>query len=98
MPSTGPDTTIAALFKRLGHPLRIALVRALRDGPLSVGALQQAVGASQSTVSLQLLRMRNEGIVTCHRSDADARIMVYTLADRRLADLIDLAEGLLPGA
>ena len=94
MSSTSPDTRIAALFKRLGHPLRIALVRALRDGPRSVGDLQQTVGASQSTVSLQLLRMRNEGIVTCHRSDVDARIMVYTLADRRVGEIIDLAAGL----
>ena len=91
MSQTSPDARIAALFKRLGHPLRVALVRALRDAPLSVGALQQAVGASQSTVSLQLLRMRNEGIVTCHRSDADARVMVYALADGRLGDLIDRA-------
>ena len=94
MTPTTPDARIAALFKRLGHPLRVGLVQALRDGPRSVGELQQAVGASQSTVSLQLLRMRNEGIVTCHRSEADARVMVYAMSDRRLGELIDLARGL----
>lgn len=87
-------TATAALFKRLGHPLRIALVQALRDGPRSVGDLQQAVGATQSTVSLQLLRMRKEGVVSCHRSDGDARVMLYALADDRVVALVDLATGL----
>ena len=86
------DTTAtAALFKRLGHPLRIALLQALRHGPRAVGELQQDVGASQSTVSLQLLRMRNEGLVTCQRADADARVMLYALADARVLTLVDLA-------
>lgn len=94
MTQTLPTEATAKLFKRLSNPMRVALVQALRDGPQSVGALQAAVGASQSTVSLQLLRMRNDGLVSCHRGDGDARIMLYTLADRRVLQLVDLAASL----
>lgn len=90
-PSSDPADKAAALFKRLANPMRLSLILALRDGPRSVGALQEAVGASQPVVSVQLSRMRGDGLVTCQRTDADARIMLYALADPRVLDLIDLA-------
>lgn len=83
--------TTAALFRSLSHPMRLRLLAALRAGPLAVGALQDAVEAPQSAVSLQLMRMRGDGLVSCHRSDTDARIMLYALADRRIDRLLDIA-------
>ena len=90
MTTHSPDA-VADMFKVLAHPLRVALVLALRDGPQSVSTLQDMLQVTQSAVSAQLLRMRNDGVVTCLRSDADARIMVYALADRRVLSLVDLA-------
>ncbi len=83
---------IAALLKCLANPLRLRLLSALRAGPLAVGDLQNAVGATQSTVSLQLMRMRTDGLVSCHRSDADARVMLYAICDPRIPRVLDLAE------
>ncbi|MBU2360487.1 MAG: metalloregulator ArsR/SmtB family transcription factor [Alphaproteobacteria bacterium] len=83
--------TAAALFKTLANPMRLRLLAALRAGPLAVGALQDAVDAPQSAVSVHLMRMRGDGLVTCHRSAADARIMLYALADPRIVRLLDTA-------
>ncbi|MFZ3583053.1 ArsR/SmtB family transcription factor [Loktanella sp. DJP18] len=90
-PSSDPADRAAALFKRLANPMRLSLMLALRDGPQSVSALQEAVGAPQPVVSVNLSRMRGDGLVTCQRTDADARIMVYALADSRVLHLIDMA-------
>jgi DNA-binding transcriptional ArsR family regulator len=42
----------AAVLKRLGNPMRLRLLTALRGGPQSVSALQDMVGATQPAVSL----------------------------------------------
>ena len=95
MPDPTPDAAAAeaaaTLFKTLANPMRLRLLAALRAGPLSVGALQDAVDAPQSAVSVHLMRMRGDGLVTCHRSDADARIMLYALADPRIVRLLNAA-------
>jgi ArsR family transcriptional regulator len=84
----------AAVLKRLANPMRLRLLTALRGGPQSVSALQDMVGATQPAVSLQLPRMRNDGLVRCYRSDVDARIMLYTVAEPRALALLDMAAAL----
>ena len=92
MTGTDADTdAAAALFKALAHPLRLRLLHVLTQGPHTVGALQAAVAADQAAVSAQLLRLRNEGLVACHRAAEDARIMHYTLADPRIGPLLRTA-------
>ncbi len=93
MTQTDWDTAdhAAAVLKRLANPMRLRLLLALRGGPQSVGVLQVMVGATQPAVSLQLLRMRNDGLVSCYRDTDDARIMLYAVAEPRTLALLDMA-------
>ncbi|WP_386682753.1 ArsR/SmtB family transcription factor [Loktanella sp. R86503] len=93
MTQTDWDTAdrAAAILKRLANPMRLRLLLALRGGPQSVSDLQVLVGATQPAVSLQLLRMRNDGLVSCYRDADDARIMLYAVAQPGTLDLLDMA-------
>lgn len=76
----------AALLKALSNPKRLRLLCALVPGPKSVGELEETLGASQSYVSGQLLRLRNVGLVRCER---EGRNMRYDLADPRVRPLLE---------
>ena len=76
----------ADLLKALSNPGRLRILCALVPGEMSVGDLETALGASQSYVSGQLLRLRNEGLVSCTR---DGRSIRYQLADPRVRPLLE---------
>jgi DNA-binding transcriptional ArsR family regulator len=69
---------IAQRFRVLGEPMRIRLLDALREGPLTVGALQQATGGSQQNVSKHLGVLRDAGLVRRTKEGTFAR---YEIAD-----------------
>lgn len=71
----------AALFRSLGDPTRLAIVRQLAAGPARVVDLVEAVGLAQSTVSKHLAWLRDCGLVPPTRW---ARLPVRT--DSALAD------------
>ena len=54
----------ARIFKALGHPSRLLMVDALRDGEKCVCDLQALVGDDMSTVSRHLSVLREAGIVS----------------------------------
>ena len=76
----------AELLKALSNPGRLRILCALVPGEMTVGELEKALGASQSYVSGQLLRLRGEGLVACER---DGRAMHYRLADPRVRPLLE---------
>jgi ArsR family transcriptional regulator len=76
----------ADLLKSLSNAGRLRILCALVPGDMSVSELETALGASQSYVSGQLLRLRNEGLVACERN---GRSMRYTLADPRIRPLLE---------
>jgi ArsR family transcriptional regulator len=92
----------ADFFKALTHPTRIAILELLRDGPLSVGELSEAIGIPGSAVSQQLAILRGRGIVDAARSGTTVRYSVpdpdvYALLDAgrrifyaRLSESVDL--------
>lgn len=53
----------AAVFKALGHPSRLLMVKALGDGEKCVCDLRELVGADLSTVSKHLSVLKAAGIV-----------------------------------
>lgn len=77
----------AEFFRALGHPLRIAVIDALRDGPLSVGELQSKLGAEQSTLSQQLAVLRSRDLVVTERQGTTVRYQVKDPAVWRLLDV-----------
>jgi len=76
----------AELLKSLSNAGRLRILCALVPGDLTVSELEAALGASQSYVSGQLLRLRSEGLVACER---DGRSMRYRLNDPRVRPLLE---------
>ena len=76
----------AEVLKALSNPGRLRILCALVPGDLSVGELEAAIGASQSYVSGQLLRLRQEGLVACER---EGRSMRYRLSDPRIRPILE---------
>ncbi len=77
-PSRALVELIAERFRALGEPMRIRLLDALRDAPATVGALQQATGASQQNVSQHLGVLLRSGMVSRRK---EGNHSVYAIAD-----------------
>ena len=57
----------AELFKVLSVDRRIEIIELLKNGPMSVNALTQTLGATQSAVSQHLRTLKAAGLVTSER-------------------------------
>lgn len=68
----------ADVLKTLANPRRIEILHELARGPIEVGRLAEAIGASQPNVSQHLAVLRSAGIVEAER---DGREVRYRLAD-----------------
>ena len=82
----------AALFRSLGDPTRLAIVRQLGSGPARVVDLAETVGLAQSTVSKHLACLRDCGLVD---SDPVGRASVFRLIQPALIDVLTSAEAVL---
>jgi ArsR family transcriptional regulator, cadmium/lead-responsive transcriptional repressor len=82
----------AALFRSLGDPARLMIVRRLAESPARVTDLVSALGLAQSTVSKHLACLRDCGLVT---SQAAGRASVFRLTQPALADMLEAAETVL---
>jgi DNA-binding transcriptional ArsR family regulator len=78
---------VAAQFKALSDPMRLAIMNALFHGQRSVGELTTIVGSSIANVSKHLSVLHHAGWVV--RSKAGTTVH-YALADRRAAQLCEL--------
>lgn len=54
----------AHLFKALAHPLRLAILDALRDGEKTVTQLQEITGGEQASISQHLKILRHHHFIT----------------------------------
>ena len=84
----------AEFFKALAHPVRIAILEHLRNGPRSVGEIQAYTGVAGSTVSQQLAILRGRGIVVPERLGTTIR---YHAADPQIYALLDAAREIFYG-
>lgn len=93
MTMTAPDTGVAAaLFRGLGDPARLQILRHLALGEHRVVDLTAHLGLAQSTVSGHLACLRDCGLVTAR---AEGRASLYSLSRPELLDLLASAERLL---
>lgn len=84
--------TAASLFRGLGDPARLAILRHLSLGEHRVVELTEHLGLAQSTVSGHLACLRGCGLVT---SRAVGRASLYSLAHPQLLELLAAAEKVL---
>lgn len=76
---------LAPVFKALADPTRRAILRALRDGPLSAGALAERFPLARSTLSQHLGVLLEAGLVEVER---DGRRRIYRLSTSVLEDVL----------
>src|ERR1700751_6326192 len=82
----------AALFRSLGDPARLMIVRRLAGGPARVTDLVAALGLAQSTVSKYLACLRDCGLVA---SEPVGRASVFRLTQPSLIDVLAAAQEVL---
>ncbi len=82
----------AALFRSLGDPSRLAILRRLTAGEARVVDLTRALGLAQSTVSKHLACLRDCGLIDYR---VEGRQSFYSLTRPELLDLLYSAERLL---
>jgi DNA-binding transcriptional ArsR family regulator len=63
----------AVIFAMLGEPTRLELLWLMTEGPQTVTALVEAVGASRTSVSQHLAKLRHAGVVDVIREGRTAR-------------------------
>ncbi len=85
-------TPAAALFRSLGDPTRLAIVRHLAVGPARVTDIVGAVGLTQSSVSKHLGCLKDCGLVD---SEPIGRASLFRLTQPALIDLLSAAETVL---
>jgi DNA-binding transcriptional ArsR family regulator len=68
---------VTALLKAIANPARLIILCQLIEGECSVGALERAVGLSQSAISQHLAVLRRGDVVAGRR---DGQTIFYSLA------------------
>ena len=79
----------AEFFKALSHPLRIAIINALRAGEVGVNELSAQLKVEQSTLSQQLSLLRSRNIVVGRK---DGQNVYYSVRDPAIFRLLDVAK------
>lgn len=82
----------AKLFRGFADPSRLAILQALLAGPLTVSEIVTATGLSQPNASNHLNCLRDCGLVS---STQEGRFVRYELSDKRVGNLLHLADELL---
>jgi ArsR family transcriptional regulator len=77
---------VANILRALGNERRLMILcKLVEAGEMTVGALVEAVGLSQSALSQHLAKMRDENIVTFRR---DSQTLWYRISDPRIEQLM----------
>ena len=79
----------AEFFKALAHPLRIAVLDALRKGEVGVNELCSLLKVEQSTLSQQLSVLRSRNIVVGRKEGLN---VYYSVRDSTVFRLLDVAK------
>jgi len=76
----------AGVFQALSHPTRIHIVEVLRNGELSVAAIQQQVGVEPANLSQHLAVLRARRLVDARK---EANQVFYSVRDSLLIDVLE---------
>jgi ArsR family transcriptional regulator len=79
----------ASFFQALAHPMRIAIVDALRDGEATVGQLCHHLNVEQAALSQQLAVLRQRNIVAGRKEGLNVH---YSVRDATVFKLLDVAK------
>ena len=85
----------AGIMKALGNESRLMILCLLADAECSVGELNEVIPLSQSALSQQLARLRQQGLVKTRRQ---SQTVFYRLADGPADRIIHLLHDIYCGA
>lgn len=85
--SAAMQEAVAAKFRALGEPARLALLQILMAGERSVGELVDASGFSQANVSKHLTTLAQAGFLARRKSGTT---VLYAIGDRVVNELCEL--------
>jgi len=83
---------LADYFKVFSEPNRLAVLEALRDGPINVTAVVEKTGLSQALVSKHLKLLTIAGVV---QRRPEGSLVFYEVIDRSVFRFVAQAEKLL---
>lgn len=78
-------TEVADLLKLLGNPNRLMIACRLLDGEISVGDIETELGIKQPTLSRELARLRDDGIIHGRRQ---SKVVFYSLCHPQMERLM----------
>ena len=81
---------IAQRFRVIGEPMRIRILDALREGPMTINELTEALGATQQNVSKHVGVLAQAGIVGRRKDGTRVRCFI---ADESVFELCELVCG-----
>ena len=81
---------IAQRFRVIGEPMRIRLLDALRDRPMTINELTEALGATQQNVSKHIGVLAQAGIVGREKDGTRVRCFI---ADEAVFELCEIVCG-----
>jgi DNA-binding transcriptional ArsR family regulator len=81
---------IAQRFRVIGEPMRIRLLDALRDGPMTINELTEAMGSTQQNVSKHVGVLAQAGIVGREKDGTRVRCFI---ADESVFALCEMVCG-----
>jgi DNA-binding transcriptional ArsR family regulator len=87
-----PASPTVKLFRGLADPSRLAVLQALRDGPLCVSEVVRLTGLSQPNASEHLACLHDCGLAVRERR---GKFVYYGVADKRVIRLLEEAEAIL---
>jgi ArsR family transcriptional regulator len=70
------------IYKALAHPIRIKIVKTLRDGPLCVCNLNENVEFTQSNLSQHLKILKDSGILRSEKDGLRSFTALRTMRSR----------------
>jgi len=80
------------VFKSLGHPIRLKIVKKLGKDRLCVCKIKEDVGFSQPNLSQHLKLLRDSGVLIAEKKGLK---VIYQLKDKRLLQVIDIVESVM---
>ena len=75
---------VAAIFKAMSETTRLLILRALKDGPLSVGALVTQLDTSQANISKQLKILYDAKLLDREKS---GNLVIYSISEPIVLDM-----------
>jgi DNA-binding transcriptional ArsR family regulator len=79
---------IAQRFRVLGEPMRIRVLDALRDGPLTINELTEVLGAGQQNVSKHVGVLAQAGVVARKKDGTRVRCSISDPSIFALCELV----------